>query len=477
MSLRIRILYGLFAISGFCGLIYESVWSHYLKLFLGHAAYAQTVVLIVFIGGLALGSWLAGHFATRIARPLLAYAAAELAVGLCAIFFHGAFVRSTDWAYAHLLPAMCSAQGWCWAQWVFAGLLILPQSVLLGTTFPLMSGGILRLDPGCPGRTRPAVFPQQHRRGRGRVVERLRADPRGGPSRRAFHRGPVERGPRDRRVFRRQEHPAVGTGARGRLRARGRDARPPAVALFLAVALLTGLSSFIYEIVWTRSLSLVLGASTHSFELMLASFIFGLALGGLWIRGRIDRAGDVPRFLGVVQVVMGVLGAAHPAGLQRRVRPHGVDVGCRAEVRGRLGAVQPLLELDLPARHVAGHVHGGHDPAAHHARAARLAPASAASATSTRRTRWAGSRGDHRGAPRPAAPRTEGRARAGRGHRHRARGIPAVPLRRAAGPSPWAWSAGGAAGVRARCCSSTWTRSSSLRASFAPATRAWPPTR
>lgn len=30
----------LFVFSGFAGLVYESVWTHYLKLFLGHAAYA-----------------------------------------------------------------------------------------------------------------------------------------------------------------------------------------------------------------------------------------------------------------------------------------------------------------------------------------------------------------------------------------------------------------------------------------------------
>jgi len=47
------------------------------------------------------------------------------------------------------------------------------------------------------------------------------------------------------------------------------------------VAFFTGMASFIYEIGWIRMLSLVLGASTHSFELMLAAFIFGLALGGL----------------------------------------------------------------------------------------------------------------------------------------------------------------------------------------------------
>lgn len=308
MNARIRILYGLFAISGFCGLIYESVWSQYLKLFLGHAAYAQTVVLIVFIGGLALGSWLAGRYANRIARPLLAYAAAELAVGLCAIFFHGMFVRSTGWAYGHLLPAMCSAEGWCWAQWVFAGLLIFPQSVLLGTTFPLMSGGILRLDSRLPGAKLALLY---FLNSIGAVAGVLSSGflliPEVGLPGALFTAGLMN-------VLLAIAVYLVDKNARlapvlheARWAARGGPARPTGVGLFLGVALLTGLSSFIYEIAWTRSLSLVLGASTHSFELMLASFIFGLALGGLWIRGRIDRAEDVPRFLAVVQIVMGVL--------------------------------------------------------------------------------------------------------------------------------------------------------------------------
>ena len=38
----------IFFASGFAGLIYESIWTHYLKLFLGHAAYAQTLVLAIF---------------------------------------------------------------------------------------------------------------------------------------------------------------------------------------------------------------------------------------------------------------------------------------------------------------------------------------------------------------------------------------------------------------------------------------------
>jgi spermidine synthase len=80
--------------------------------------------------------------------------------------------------------------------------------------------------------------------------------------------------------------------------------------LFLAVALLTGAASFMFEIGWIRMLSLVLGASTHSFELMLSAFILGIACGGYWVRRRIDSISDPTRFLGVVLTVMGLLALA-----------------------------------------------------------------------------------------------------------------------------------------------------------------------
>src|SRR5207302_11225026 len=102
-----------------------------------------------------------------------------------------------------------------------------------------------------------------------------------------------------------------------------RTAQPPPLAVaqperrvdgvllwFLGVALITGASSFIYEVTWIRMLSLVLGASTHAFELMLSAFILGLALGGLWIQRRIDRLGSPVRFLAYLQVAMGVLALA-----------------------------------------------------------------------------------------------------------------------------------------------------------------------
>jgi len=59
------LFYFIFAISGFSGLIYESIWSHYLKLYLGHAAYAQTLVLIIFMGGMATGAWLCSRLSRK----------------------------------------------------------------------------------------------------------------------------------------------------------------------------------------------------------------------------------------------------------------------------------------------------------------------------------------------------------------------------------------------------------------------------
>src|SRR5215468_2904232 len=100
--------FAVFAISGFSGLVYESIWSHYLKLFLGHAAYAQTLVLIIFMGGMALGAWLASRLSPRWRDLLLAYAVIEALVGLGSLVFHDVFVAATAAAFDRVIPALGS---------------------------------------------------------------------------------------------------------------------------------------------------------------------------------------------------------------------------------------------------------------------------------------------------------------------------------------------------------------------------------
>ena len=142
----------LFILSGFSGLIYQSIWTHYLKLFLGHAAYAQILVLSIFMGGMAIGAWWASRLSVRWVRPLLAYAAIEAIVGLLALVFHSVFVSLTSWSYDSIIPGLSSPVLVDLWKWGLAGLLILPQSILLGATFPFMSSGLLRRVPENPGR-------------------------------------------------------------------------------------------------------------------------------------------------------------------------------------------------------------------------------------------------------------------------------------------------------------------------------------
>ena len=293
--------YLLFTASGFAGLIYESIWTHYLKLFLGHAAYAQSLVVVVFMGGLAAGSALAGRRSTSIRNPLLGYALIEALIGVLALVFHAVFQSVTDWSYATLLPAMGSETASLAAKIVVSCLLILPQSLLLGMTFPLMCAGLVRAHPESAGESVAMLY---FTNSLGAAVGVLASGfvliaavglpgtlQTAGVINLVLAAGVW--------LIARPVHDAA-VGVRA-------DAEPGTAALLLAIAFFTGLASFIYEISWIRMLSLMLGASTHSFELMLSTFILGLALGGLLVRKAVDASRDPEQLLGVVQVVMGLL--------------------------------------------------------------------------------------------------------------------------------------------------------------------------
>src|SRR5256885_11911617 len=145
-------LYALFFLSGAAGLIYESIWTRYLALLVGHSAYAQILVLTIFLGGMAVGSFLIGRISERLSDPLIWYAGVETAVGVLGLLFHPGFRAASAVAYDSLFPALVASPGAQSAvKWSLAALLILPQSILLGATFPLMSAGILRIWRSRPG--------------------------------------------------------------------------------------------------------------------------------------------------------------------------------------------------------------------------------------------------------------------------------------------------------------------------------------
>ena len=134
----------LFFCSGVTALIYEVVWSKYLALMLGSTIYAQTVVLAVFMGGLALGNRLIGARSDLLAQPLAGYGGLEVAIGLYAFGFNwiyhlgdrvfaGVGSHLLDHSFGLMLLKACLS----------VGLLIVP-TVLMGGTLPLLAAWLQR---------------------------------------------------------------------------------------------------------------------------------------------------------------------------------------------------------------------------------------------------------------------------------------------------------------------------------------------
>jgi spermidine synthase len=349
----------LFIVSGAAGLVYESIWSRYLGLFVGHSAYAQIVVLVIYLGGMSVGALLAGSRSQRIRNPLVGYAWAEAAVGVLGLVFHPLYVAATGMAYDSWFPALAGTPWHGVVKWSLASALILPQSVLLGTTFPLMSAAVLRRAPESPGRTIAFLYFSNSfgaaagailsgfvlvgalglpgtvitaallnlgvaaaslaiatRRGEKPGVpmgrpERPLATSGGSDERGGARDGGAASGSSGARAGQRAR--SVPRGVQGSLREASQTLATPdrtLVRLLLLVSFGTAVASFIYEIGWIRMLSLVLGSATRSFEIMLSAFILGLALGALWVRTRADRFPSPLQALGLLQWAMGSLALA-----------------------------------------------------------------------------------------------------------------------------------------------------------------------
>lgn len=303
-SKYLSLFFVIFFISGFSGLIYQSIWTHYLKLFLGHASYAQILVLIIFMGGMALGSAISARLSGKLSNLILIYGICEGLIGLSALVFHATFNHATNFALDTIFPALDSAVSISIIKWTMGAVLILPQSILLGATFPLLAGGLLRRFPMQEGRGLAMLyFVNSIGASIGILFNAFLLIPNLGLPGAIMTAGLI-----NILLFivtyalsKNDSYPSIiKTPTENALSTR-------VVYVLLAVAGMTGFASFMYEIAWIRMLSMVLGSSTHSFEIMLSAFILGLAIGGFILRNKLDSLKNPIKTLLYIQVAMGIL--------------------------------------------------------------------------------------------------------------------------------------------------------------------------
>ncbi|MCH8839042.1 MAG: fused MFS/spermidine synthase, partial [Candidatus Marinimicrobia bacterium] len=318
------VLMGIIFLSGMAGLTYEVLWLRQLNLIFGVTAFALSVTLAAFMGGLALGSYLFGRLADRLKAPLLVYAALEAGIGIYALMAGHLFsgldsiyiTAGRTLGFQHPLIEVFKTVG--------AFLIILLPTTLMGGTLPVLSKVFVRREEdlglkvsmlyalntfgalvgtfltgfflirslGMAHTTYLAAAVNLLVALAAGLLSRLLATPQAGLPEAAS--------------------PPVKVAA-GRIRLQ---------RLVLGAMALSGFTALCYEVLWTRALVYFLGLTTYAFTTMLTAFLLGLAAGSLIMSRFIDRFKDHLAWLAATQLMialgalalMPAINLMHPAG-------------------------------------------------------------------------------------------------------------------------------------------------------------------
>ncbi len=290
----------LFIGSGCAALIYEVVWFQLLSLIVGSSAISMGIILGTFMGGMCLGSLYLPRMFSAQEHPLRVYAKLELGIGLCGLLILFALpvlgklyvVVSGPGLSGMLLAA------------VLCAVCLLGPTLLMGATLPAIARWVQTTPSGVSwlgffygGNIAGAVA--------GSLVAGfylLRVHDNSYATFVAVGLNAVVAVMAFAIASRTSyDAPAAvpATQAKAPL-----FAMPPGTApVYLTIAL-SGMTALGAEVVWTRLLSLTLGATVYTFSLILAAFLSGLGIGSS-VGSMIARLSANPRIaLGWCQALL-----------------------------------------------------------------------------------------------------------------------------------------------------------------------------
>jgi spermidine synthase len=290
----------LFIGSGCAALIYEIVWFQLLSLIVGSSAVSMGVLLGTFMGGMCIGSLFLSKYISRRAHPLRVYAMLEVGIAVFGLLVLWGLPYAGGLYFAIAVHGMSGTL----VRGLFCAICLLPPTLLMGATLPAIARwvetsreGVAWLGFFYGGNIAGAVFGcllagfyllRVHDMAYATYVAVMI----------------------DVAV-------ALASLALARVTAHTPndvDEAPPSMSLralipagswpvYLVIAL-SGATALAAEAVWTRLLSLLLGATTYTFSLILASFLFGLGIGSSLGSMLTRTLTDPKRALGVCQLLL-----------------------------------------------------------------------------------------------------------------------------------------------------------------------------
>ena len=132
-------------LSGVCSLIDQVVWVRLLKLTFGNTVYATSMVVSVFMGGLALGAYLMSRYADRVRRRLRLYAQLELLASVSALSIPFA-LQAVDSVYCWVFRHTSSSTVLLLVQVILSAAILLVPTMVMGSTLPLLARYVALLE-------------------------------------------------------------------------------------------------------------------------------------------------------------------------------------------------------------------------------------------------------------------------------------------------------------------------------------------
>jgi spermidine synthase len=306
----IQILAACFILSGATGLIYEVLWARMLGLVFGATTLAISTVLAAFMGGLALGSAIAGRVAVKIKRPIRAYGILEIGIALYALAVPFLFALVDDlyavlWQHFHLSFFTFSL-----LRFLLSCLMLLIPTTLMGATLPLLSAALLRSS----NEKSTSITKLYTRNLVGAICGCLAAGflflPSFGVTATIYIASVINLVIgvvailADRRV---SEEPAVARQTHFKETSfdSAQTQQITGTKFWLLCAFISGFVTISTQVAWARMLSMIIGSSTYAFSITVALFLVGLSVGAFFIARR-NVAGKLRKAVMTVELLTAI---------------------------------------------------------------------------------------------------------------------------------------------------------------------------
>lgn len=303
MSIRIRIA-GLLFFSGFCALVYQTVWLRELRLIMGASTPATATVLAIFMAGLGIGGLILSKRADRSKNPLAFYA--NLEAGIAIISGITPFILQVGRGiYLGLGGTLVFGAFWgTIIRILISAVVLIIPTFLMGGTLPAAAKAA-RSSSDSSNRNLALIYGTNTLGAvAGAVLSTFYLLEFFGNrqtlwiaclinlivfiSARAQSRKMVVSGAEDGLSASDLE------GIEGRISSKIDSFAPGWITLFAAT--LSGFAFFLMELVWYRMLAPILGGSTYTFGTILSVALLGIGCGGILYSLKPDRLPSLKSF-------------------------------------------------------------------------------------------------------------------------------------------------------------------------------------